>query len=137
MKQKLMIPGKLPGMNEIIDSSKNCVYNAGKRKFYQYSKDKKHFQEKIADLAFAQGLKPMQRVRVTVTFRERRIARDPDNIQAGIKFILDGLVQARILPDDNFAVVRKIIYEFKTNADQDEIKVELETQGAQQQRLFK
>lgn len=136
MKQTLIIPGKLPGMNQIISSAKNCVYNGGKNKFYQYSRDKRYFEDKIASLCLMQGLRRMERVKVSVTFRERKLSRDPDNIQAGIKFILDGIVKAGVLPDDNFSVIRQISYHYKTNANLDEIKVVLESTGQQQRKLF-
>jgi Holliday junction resolvase RusA-like endonuclease len=136
VKQKLIIPGKLPGMNEIIDGSKYCVYNNGKKKMYKYTVDKRHFEKKVADLCVIQNLKPVDRVRLKVEFKERRLSRDPDNIQAGIKFILDGLVKANILKDDDFSHVREIQYNFRTNAEHDEIKVEIETMGYQQKDLF-
>jgi Holliday junction resolvase RusA-like endonuclease len=53
-------------------------------------------------------------VRVRVVWNEPNRRRDPDNVQAGIKFILDGIVKAGILPNDgwkNVAAVEHVMGE--------------------------
>lgn len=37
---------------------------------------------------------------------------DPDNIASGVKFILDGLVKAEIIPNDGWAQVKKLTHTF-------------------------
>lgn len=126
MKQTLTIPGRLPGMNEIISASKTLVYRQGKARIYQYTQDKDHFGGKIAQLCALQRLKPVAAVQLSITFKEKRLARDPDNIIAGIKFILDGLVKADILKDDSFQYVKGLAFSFEAACDDNSIEVVLE-----------
>jgi hypothetical protein len=123
MEQRLTIPGKLPGMNEIIDGCKTKIYQRGRKRVFQYTADKAYFCEKIAQLCALQRIKPVSCVLVTVIFKERRMLRDPDNVQAGIKFILDGMVRAGVLPDDTCKEVKGIQYGFETACANDEIEV--------------
>ena len=126
MKQRLTIPGRLPGMNEIIDSSKQLVWRRGKRRLYQYTRDKAFFSGKIADLCVLTRIKPVSAALITVTFKEKRLSRDPDNIIAGIKFILDGLVHAGILKDDSFQYVKGLQFSFESACDDNSIDVLIE-----------
>jgi len=126
MKQTLLIPGRLPSMNDIIDGSKTLIRVRGKRRTYQYTKDKQWFSGKIADLCHLQRLVPMAKVGVQVVFREKRISRDPDNIIAGIKFILDGLTKAGVIRDDSFQYVKAISFGFEAEAEENQIIVSVE-----------
>lgn len=127
MIQRLIIPGKLPGMNEIIDGSKTQIYHCRQKRQYKFSLDKDFFTRKIADLCIQQNLQPVPCARLKVIFKERTLRRDPDNIQAGIKFILDGLVKAGILADDRHKQIQGLIYEFAAKAPADEIEVLITT----------
>lgn len=104
MPLKFWVPGQLPGMNEIVDAAKG---NGGKG--YGYAKMKKSWTEKVALHALAAHLPKdkLKRVRLHMNWFEPMHAngnsRDPDNIEAGQKFIWDGLVAARILPNDKRA----------------------------------
>ena len=80
---KLEIPGRLPGLNEIIDAAKQ-----GKGKYQPYAMMKEHYTTMIAWLA--KKLPKYEKVGLLITWHEPDRRRDPDNITAGQKFILEG-----------------------------------------------
>lgn len=98
---KFWVPGPLPGQNEIVAAAKG---SSGKG--YAYAAMKKSWTDKVAWCARAARLHqhPLTRVRIEFNWIEPRSAngaqRDPDNIEAGQKFIWDGLVVAGVIPND-------------------------------------
>lgn len=82
-------------MNEILDLAK--------RHKYVYSKHKKAWTAACAACAsWARPKTPFTfPVFVAINWGARGDRRDADNIHAGAKFILDGMVQARVLSNDN------------------------------------
>lgn len=51
--------------------------------------------------------------------------RDPDNIHSGIKFILDGMVLAKVLPNDTQRFIGKISHRISLDADNPRCEVSL------------
>ncbi len=106
---KLWIPGPLPGMNEIVEAAKG--YGG---KGLGYSKLKRAWTETVAWRAKAAGLHrtPMACVHLDCHWIEAKnkngATRDPDNIEAGVKFCLDGLKVAGVIPDDKMANIASI-----------------------------
>lgn len=88
------IPGRLPGLNEIIGQAR---YNR-----FAGASQKKKFQEECAKWISIQRT-PAYRCPVTLTFDwiEANRRRDIDNVSAGTKFILDALVALKRIPDDS------------------------------------
>jgi hypothetical protein len=100
-RQRLWIPGRLPGLNEIIDAAKGA---AGRG--FRYAKMKRELGEMVWAHAKAARLRPVTRARLTFRWVEKDRRRDPDNVSsAGRKFILDGLVKAGVLPGDGWAAI--------------------------------
>lgn len=98
MTQQLWVPGKLPGMNELIGAAKG--FNG---RGYAYAKLKREWTDSICVLALAARLQPVGRARLRFTWREATRRRDPDNVCAGgRKLILDALVKADVLSDDGW-----------------------------------
>ena len=101
---KFWVPGQLPGMNEIIAAAKG---NGGKG--YGYAAMKKAWTEKVAWHARSAQLHrhPLSRIKLEFVWIEPKntngAARDPDNIEAGQKFIWDGLKLAGVIKDDKRA----------------------------------
>ena len=93
-RQFFTIPCELPSLNQFLD--------AGKAHWSRYAKLKKEYSTLISILARLQ-LKPVTG-RVSMDFhwfcKDRR--RDPDNVSSAKKFVLDGLTDAGILPDDSW-----------------------------------
>lgn len=130
---RLVIPGKLPSLNEYIDAC-NTHYHAG-------AKMKRDSQEAIGWEVKRQKLQPIYAA-VTVHFHwvEARRQRDMDNIAFAKKFILDALQQMRILQGDGWKQIRGLSDTFSVDKHNPRIEVTItkaadECRG-QQQKLI-
>ncbi len=86
------IPGRLPGMNEIIDDARSNKFKA--------ATVKKRWTQAIACLI--RKRKPIKgRCHIYFVWIEPNLRRDPDNIRAGAKMILDGMVDAGVIVKDS------------------------------------
>ena len=108
MKQTLEIRIELLSMNEIIATSK--------RHWSKYASPKKRYDAIIAAIS-KQQLKPVKNYPVEIHCHwvapNRR--KDPDNLAAGIKFLLDGLVKAKILRGDGWNDLKEIRHTFEVD----------------------
>jgi len=100
MTASFTVPGRLPGQNEMIASAKGFGGRG-----YGYSKLKKKWTDDVAMLARAARLPHFGRVRLLFEWHEPPSSRtfhrrDPDNVAAGKKLVLDGLVAAGVIEDD-------------------------------------
>jgi len=101
MSKTIYLPGKLPGMNEIIAAAKS-----GSGKGNAYARMKKEWTN-IVCLTVQQFIgTPMECVDIQFEWWCSSKRRDPDNIVVGRKFILDGLVQAGILKNDGWKQIK-------------------------------
>ena len=116
---KIIIPGRLPGMNEIITAAKK-----GSGKYQPYAMMKDQYTDIVTWLA--KGLPKREKVKIKITWYEPNMKRDIDNIAAGIKFILDGLVKAGVIKDDNQRYVKSIENIFETDTKNPRIEVQIE-----------
>lgn len=118
MIQRFEIPGRLPGMNEYVNANRTNP-RAGARM-------KRDAQDAICWCIRGAGLKKVAgRVDVAVTWVEKDMRRDKDNIRAGLKFILDALVSMGILPDDNWTWIGEISDRFVVNKSDPRVIVEI------------
>lgn len=92
MRQTLWIKGKFPNLNDIILESRKNKYGAANQK--------KTWTNLVA--MTARDLRPMTRVWIKFIWHEKNRKRDPDNIAAAKKFILDGLKDAGVLENDGW-----------------------------------
>ena len=113
---KLTIPGELPTLNEIIDASKSH--------YQAYRRLKSEAEERV--IWPAKALPKMDRVRLHITWYRSNRRHDPDNILAGTKFILDGLVQAGVLENDGWKEIDSISHDWKVDKDNPRVEVEIE-----------
>jgi Holliday junction resolvase RusA-like endonuclease len=99
VKYTFTIVGRLPGINEIIGKARSNHYAsaAQKRRWTAY----------CAKAATEAGLPKITKpVKISVAWFEPNTRRDADNVAGGgTKFVLDGLVDAGVLPDDSQAYV--------------------------------
>lgn len=103
--QMLTINAKFPSLNEYTE--------ACRRNPHLGSAMKKTYTEIVKLQAESQHLKRIDRpVCVTCYWTEANRRRDIDNIAFRIKFILDGLVQAGVLPDDSPKYVQGLNHRF-------------------------
>ena len=116
---KFEIPGRLPGFNEIIE--------AAKRNPHEYARMKETYTAMVAWLA--KKLPRFEKVALVITWYEPDQRRDPDNIMAGQKFILDGLVAAGTIPNDSQRYIQGILHRFRVDKQNPRIEVEIVDTG--------
>jgi len=92
MSEKIYIPIKFPGMNEMIA--------AAKRNPHVYSAMKKEFTEAAAWHFKIANLRKCEEIFLELTWYEKTERRDPDNVVAAKKFLFDGLIMAEVIPND-------------------------------------
>lgn len=101
------IPVRLPGLNEYISAmnSNRHVGNAMKRQWTDYVTMvcKAEHSKFVID-------KP---VHIHFLWYYTTEARDPDNIRSATKFILDGMVKAGMIPNDNLRWIKGLRDDFK------------------------
>ena len=98
--QRFTVKGRLPGQNEMIKAAKIG------RRGGAYSSEKKKLTTSVALMALSAGLTPVEgRCFIRFLWHEPNKRRDYDNIRAGAKYILDGLVEAGIIQDDGWRCV--------------------------------
>jgi len=113
----LTIPGRLPGLNEIIAAAKSH--------YAKYSTEKKEYTEEVAWLAKQARLPKFEKAYLVITWFEPDRRRDPDNIMAGQKFILDGLVAAGAIPNDSQKYIQGIVHRFRVDKRNPRVEVEI------------
>jgi Holliday junction resolvase RusA-like endonuclease len=102
---KFTIPGRLAGLNDLIGATNNNRYGGNTLK--------REETERCAMWAIASKMAPISRaVGLRIVWIEPNRRRDIDNVAAGVKFILDGLVSAGKLPNDGRKWVKSISHEF-------------------------
>ena len=121
MAEKLVIPGELPGLNEIIAISKEH--------WAKYAEEKHNRTEEIAYLAKSQIKGKYQKVDLAFTWFCKNKKRDKDNIIAGQKFVLDGLVAAGIIENDGWKQVGNIFHYFKIDRENPRVEILIEEVG--------
>ena len=112
-------PGRLPGLNEIIDAAKQ-----GRGKYQPYAQMKDRYTSEIGWLA--KKLPRYNRVDITITWYEPNRRRDPDNITGGQKFILDGLVAGGAIRDDSQRYINSITHRFEVDRENPRVEIGIE-----------
>lgn len=103
----IWIPGYFPSRNEAERAARGHKM-AGARV-------KKLYTEKVEACGLEwrpSGWKPIKRYGIRLVWHCVNGNRDPDNIAAAIKYVLDGLVRAGILADDRWSNVTAIEHRF-------------------------
>ncbi len=110
------IPGRLPGLNEIIDAAKLSPYI--------YSKMKDRYTNIIAWTAKMMP-KFEGKVDIKIKWIEPNGNRDPDNVAAGKKFILDGLVKSGIIKNDSSKYINSTYDIYEVDRKNPRIEIEI------------
>lgn len=94
MRASFTIPGRFPSLNEYIAANNRFRLESAAMK-------RKH-TDRVCERAQSSDM-PIFRnpVFVVVSWVEKDRRRDIDNIRFGMKFILDGLVKAGVIPNDS------------------------------------
>ncbi len=96
------VPGELPALNEKLNT------------------------KKVMYCAMGETLNPFDFVDIRVKWYCKDRRKDKDNIAAGMKFILDGLVAAKVIPNDTWEYVKGFSHEFAVDKDDPRIEIEVE-----------
>lgn len=105
-------------MNEYSGACRTNAYKAAKMK--------REAQDTVLWSVKAHKVRKMSApVDVHITFIEPNMRRDKDNIATGTKFILDALVEAGVLGNDNWKWIRSLSFDFRVNKKDPRIIVEL------------
>jgi len=109
---EIWVPGKLPTENEMLDARGRIAF-AGRssKRWNKYAELKRQADALV--MLHARLHEPVTwPVHVTCAWNQPTRRLDPDNVAAGIKFVMDGLVLARVLPADGARWIRKIEHQF-------------------------
>ena len=117
--KKLIIPGELPALNEIIRAAKD-----GKGSYQPYNKMKKKHMQIIATECKKQ-LKNIKfnRIHLDITWYCDRKRKDPDNIASGIKFILDTFVNLEIIANDGWKQIKGFSHNFEVDKENPRVEI--------------
>jgi Holliday junction resolvase RusA-like endonuclease len=116
---KFEIPGRLPGMNDIIEAAKK-----GRGKYQPYNIMKEQYTETI--MWHAKKLPKFGKVNISITWYEKDARRDIDNIMGGQKFIMDSLVKIGTIKDDSQKYVKSINHQFEIDRKNPRIEILVE-----------
>lgn len=109
------IDGTLPNLNEIIDASKSH--------WSIYSRMKSHYTNLTA--YSIKDKRPLKCVNILITWYMPNKRQDKDNITAGQKFIIDGIVLAGVLKNDGWNEINDIYHSFKVCKKRPRVHVSL------------
>jgi hypothetical protein len=116
---KLIIPGRLPSLNEMID--------AAKRNIKCYRTMKQNFTEIVAWEAKRQKIpKITEIINPTVIWYLPDCRTDKDNTMAGQKFIFDGPQEAGVLQNDGWRNIGDITHKFEIDRKNTRVEVILQ-----------
>lgn len=116
----LIIPGRLPGLNEYIDAERTNRHLGAKLK--------REAQRLVVSCALAQlrKFRPTGPVWMAYTWYEPDRRRDKDNISSyGRKVIQDGLVRAGVLKNDGWAEIEGFSDTFRVDKKRPRIEVDI------------
>ena len=112
MSQKLIITGDLPSLNQVIAASK--------KHWSHYAKEKKRWTNTV----YAETLSGPVWIKCEHYLKNRRV--DPDNKAVGLKYVLDGLQVAKVLPEDNMDWIIGFIHTFHIDKNNPRLEVFLQ-----------
>jgi Holliday junction resolvase RusA-like endonuclease len=95
---RFWVPGPLPAQNEMISKAKGF----GGRGI-GYSQMKASWTDTIAWIAKAAHIPKLERIRLDFDWVSKDKRHDPDNIEAGQKFVWDALKLAGVIANDGWA----------------------------------
>ncbi len=117
---ELVFEGEFPTLNKVIALSKDH--------YGSYSRVKKEYTEMIHWDCKKYPRPPTLTKPVKISFVWHRKDRrhDPDNVMVGSKFILDGLVKAKVLQGDGWRHIVELNHGFRLDKKNPRVEVRLE-----------
>ncbi|MFT9076544.1 RusA family crossover junction endodeoxyribonuclease [Ethanoligenens sp.] len=117
----IVISGKMPDLNDMIKLAKS-----GRGKYQPYAREKVRWTQEIAWECKRMHIPQLRRASVKIDWREPDARRDPDNIAAAAKYIMDGLVVAGVIRDDSQRYVTSISHVWHVDKQNPRVVVEIE-----------
>lgn len=113
------VHGRLPGLNEIIAEARTSRYSGARQKL---------LTEQAVMYAIQAAHLPSFTGPITVAFawHEPDLRRDPDNIRAGAKFLLDALVRLGVIAGDGHAVIKGLSDTYSKDKQYPRVEVVIE-----------
>lgn len=115
---KLVIEGELTALNEFINAERRNRYIAAKIK-----KDETGYCQDVAEKSDLKLQETDFPCALIITWYVKNKRKDADNIVFAKKFILDGLVEAGVLPNDNRKYVQGFIDVVKEDKECQRIEI--------------
>lgn len=117
---RLIIPGRLPGLNELLKAPKGNRFRA--------AQIKREAETKIAWCILQQlrGVQIAGKVTLHYTWVEPNRRRDLDNIASGHKYVQDALVRAGVLAGDGWRHIVGFSDAFEVDKDNPRVEVTIE-----------
>jgi hypothetical protein len=110
---RIVVPGALPTLNEIID--------AAKTHWSDYRDMKENNTSVVAWIA--KRLPRQEKVNVVITWHCADKRFDKDNIMAGQKFIFDGLKEAGVISNDGWKDIGDVAHRFEVDKAKPRIEI--------------
>ena len=118
MQARLIIPGRMPSLNDYIAAMNKNRYVGNVMKHEQ--------TDRVCGLAIASRMPRFSSpVKIDFLWVEKTRRRDIDNVSFAQKFILDGLVKAGVIKDDSQRYVIGLSHMFAHDKDNPHIEVEV------------
>lgn len=117
MPYQFVIPGRLPNLNDMIDAARANRYASAEMK--------KANTELVAWCVKRAKIPKMKRATLNITWYEISVRRDPDNVQAAVKFVWDGLVAAGVLTNDGWKQQGPVTHEMAVDKENPRVEVEV------------
>lgn len=117
---RVVVPGRFPGLNEYVRAERANRYRAADMK--------RRETERVRLAALSQSAPPLQCSRpavVSIAWYEPNARRDVDNVAFAAKFVLDGLVAAKVLPGDSRRYVSEVRSVVLTDRERPRVEVEV------------
>jgi len=92
------VPVRTPNLNDII--------NASKTHWSEYKRMKDEIEEQVEVACAIADAPKYNSCHLRITYIREHRQEDPDNICAGKKFLIDGLVSYGVLPDDGWKHIK-------------------------------
>ena len=116
---KFIIKGRLDGLNKVIEQNRTNKYAGNELKKTNQRIVKSYIPKELCERDMKYP------VSIHLTFYEPNNRRDVDNVISSQKFILDAMVQKKVIPNDSRKYVSQVISTVFTDKDNPRIVVEI------------
>jgi Holliday junction resolvase RusA-like endonuclease len=96
----------IPGFNEILSAAKSVGLIKHNKMRNSYGTMKKLWERRLIESIKKNKIKKYESIKLRITWIENNRKRDPDNIAAFIKFILDALQKTGVIENDGWRQIK-------------------------------